>query len=388
LEGLWTADVFPRLAELILAEESVADLYRAHFSAVIVDEFQDLTPQQHRIVTALGRGRTTYAGDLAQGIYGFAGARPQEIDAVVRAECSAVVEFSESHRSSPAVLATVNSLTSLTLGTELTSARPDSWPHGGLAAGVSHATAAHEAAWVVQYAKGILERAPRQRVAVIARTGPRRRFADTAFDDAGIETYRWDDAILDTDTAQVLRDLLRRVDVPTFRGAADRLAYLRELVSFESLVDLRDGLQEALIWVHDLLFDELSPDEIRKRIRIGDGATLTNQPGIHLLTGHAGKGQQFDWVFVLGMEDDSIPFYSANTDESVVEEARVLSVMISRARHGVILSYANSVPDFYNKPRRKNPSRFLTQLAAANLNDTEALRSWLNTADWSALSMR
>lgn len=65
-----TYDDLPRLAELILARDEVAELYRAHFAAVIVDEFQDLTPQQLRIINRLGAGRTTYAGDLAPLIHG------------------------------------------------------------------------------------------------------------------------------------------------------------------------------------------------------------------------------------------------------------------------------------------------------------------------------
>ena len=48
-----TYDDLPRLAELILANDSVAQLYRAHFAAVVVDEFQDLTPQQLRIINRI-----------------------------------------------------------------------------------------------------------------------------------------------------------------------------------------------------------------------------------------------------------------------------------------------------------------------------------------------
>ena len=53
-EGRLTYDDLPRLAELILGYESVADLYATHFGAVVVDEFQDLTPQQLRIVNRIG----------------------------------------------------------------------------------------------------------------------------------------------------------------------------------------------------------------------------------------------------------------------------------------------------------------------------------------------
>jgi DNA helicase II / ATP-dependent DNA helicase PcrA len=115
-ENRLTYDDLPRLAELILANDVVARLYRNHFAAVVVGEFQDLTPQQLRIVNRIGLGKTTYAGDLAQGIYGFAGAKPTQIHAAIRAECTDVIEFAESHRSSPAVIGMVNALAPLTAG--------------------------------------------------------------------------------------------------------------------------------------------------------------------------------------------------------------------------------------------------------------------------------
>lgn len=383
-----TYDDLPRLAELILANPQVAELYRAHFGAVVVDEFQDLTPQQLRLVNLIGHKRTTFAGDLAQGIYGFAGARPQEIDSAVRNECSEVVEFAESHRSSPAVLEMVNALIPLTAGTRLTAANPSSWPHGGVAAGVSHPTVEIEAEWVVRVASGIVQRAPNHRVGVIANSGPRRRFVDEAFRAAGVETYRWDDGVLDTETAQIVRGVLRRLNVADFSKAIDPLAYLRDAADFESVVEVRDSLRDAIDWVCDLLNAGHTPDDIRARIRIGDGSTLISEPGIHLLTGHSGKGQQFDWVFVIGLEDGTMPFFASKTSEALAEDARVLAVMMSRARHGVILSYADAVPDTYGRTWPKQASRFLMSLAQGHPLNAVQLVDWLNSADWSALAAR
>lgn len=383
-----TYDDLPRFADLILAAPQVAALYRAHFGAVIVDEFQDLTPQQLRIVNAIGFKRTTFAGDLAQGIYGFAGAQPSQIDAAVRAECSEVVEFTESHRSAPAVLEMVNSLIPLTSGTRLTSANPSSWPHGGVAAGVASKTAADEAAWLVDVTGKIIERAPNHRVGVIASSGPRRRFADEAFSQSGVAAFRWDDGVLDTETAQTVRNLLRGINLVGYKSAPDPVAFLRAAANFEGVLEGRDSLRDALDWVCDLLNEGTSPDDIRSRIRVGDGTTLISEPGVHLLTGHTGKGQQFDWVFVVGLEDGTVPFFSSTTEDELAEDARVLAVMMSRARHGVILSYAESVPDSYGKPWAKKPSRFLTHLAQGKpLNFTE-LKDWLNQADWPALAAR
>lgn len=389
-ESRLTYDDLPRLAELILSYAPVADLYRSHFGAVVVDEFQDLTPQQLRIVNHIGRGRTTYGGDLAQGIYGFAGAKPVDIDRAIRDECSTVIEFSESHRSSPAVLSMVNALVPLTAGQILTAADPSSWPSGGLAGSVAHQTADAEAAWIVEVARALLARVPNQRIGVIARTGPRRRFVDEAFAQSDVPCFRWDDGVLDTDVAKLIKAMLTRFDLLKFGSATDKVAFLRSAVGIEAIsdVDVLKGTVDALGWVHDLLSISVTPQEIRGRIKVGDSSTLITSSGVHLLSGHVGKGQQFDWVVVVGVEEDFIPFSMATTPGEISEEARVLSVMISRARHGVILSRANSVPTNGGYPRARTASRFLGQIASGTPLGKEETLAWLNAVDWNAIAVR
>lgn len=389
-EGRLTYDDLPRLAELILAHDSVADLYATHFGAVVVDEFQDLTPQQLRIVNRIGHKRTTYGGDLAQGIYGFAGAQPLAVDRAIRAECTSVIEFSESHRSSPAVLNTVNALVPLTSGQTLTAADPSSWPSGGLAGSVAHQSAESEAEWIVKVARAILTRTPGQRIGVLARTAPRRRFVDAAFAVTDVAHYRWDDGVLDTDTAKLVKAMLARFDLVAYTAAPDKVAFLRDAVGFESItdVDIRKSMADALGWVQDLLSDAVKPDDIRGRIKIGDSSTLITSAGVHLLSGHVGKGQQFDWAIVVGLEEDFIPFSMATTPDETAEEARVLSVMISRARHGVILSRASSVPTNGGYPRSRTPSRFLGSIAAASPLDAPGIVEWFRRADWDAIGRR
>lgn len=389
-EGRLTYDDLPRLAELILAHESVADLYSAHFGAVIVDEYQDLTPQQLRIVNRIGYKRTTYGGDLAQGIYSFAGARPIAVDRAIHAECTTVIEFSESHRSSPAVLNTINTLSPLTLGKELTAANPSSWPSGGLTASVVHPSATMEADWIVKVSRAILARAPKHRIGVLARTAPRRRFVDSAFSSSDVSHYRWDDGVLDTDTAKHIKSMLTRLDLVSYSAAEDKTAFLRDIANFESIidVDMRKSMVDALDWVQDLLSGGVDPDAIRTRIKVGDSSTLITSAGVHLLSGHVGKGQQFDWVIVTGLEEDFIPFSQATTDDEIVEEARILSVMISRARHGVILSRSNSVPTNTGYPKNRVPSRFLKLIAAANPLSAQGAIDWFREADWASIGAR
>ena len=145
---------------------------------------------------------------------------------------------------------------------------------------------------------------------------------------------------------------------------------------------------EALGWIQDLLSESVSPQEIRSRIQIGNSSTLTTSSGAHLLSGHVGKGQQFDWVFVIGVEEGSIPFFMAESDDEISEEARVLSVMISRARHGVILSRAESVLTNNGSSRRRKPSRFLRLISAIKPLNFSDIAEWFDVADWSGIARR
>ncbi len=65
-------------AEQLLADESVAAQVRRRWSAVLVDEFQDLNPSQYKIIRALAieHGNVFAVGDDEQSIYSWTGADP------------------------------------------------------------------------------------------------------------------------------------------------------------------------------------------------------------------------------------------------------------------------------------------------------------------------
>ena len=140
----------------------------------------------------------------------------------------------------------------------------------------------------------------------------------------------------------------------------------------------------------DLLDKNVDPDTIQKRIQIGDNESLITRSGVHLLTGHAGKGQQFDWMVVIGLEEDYLPSYQAGQagDNSAMmdEEARTLAVMLSRARHGVLVTSSDVVPDDYDPKRRKQQSRFLDNLCPVVKRDRQQIHDWLTDVDWRAIA--
>jgi putative ATP-dependent DNA helicase pcrA len=393
-ESRLTYDDLPRLAELILANDEVAALYRQHFGAIIVDEFQDLTPQQLRIVQRIGYKKTTYAGDLAQGIYAFAGAQPEYVKKKLEIECSETIEFAESFRSSPAVLTAVNSLNSLTGGQTLTAATPDSWPSGGLAAYRQFDRTQEEAKYIKNLCSWILSegRAPQQRIGISARLKRRRQLVDEMIAASGLPYCIWDDGVLDKSIAQKIRSMLRGLSLSEFHSADDPLAFLRQAVAFdnEQDPDERTALSSAVDWCLDLLQKDLNPDTILRRIQIGDNDSLITRAGVHLLTGHAGKGQQFDWMVVIGLEEDYLPSYQAiqagDNSAMMGEEARTLAVMLSRARHGVLVTSSSVISGDYIPNKRQ--SRFLTDLLPAVICDRQQIHDWLTEADWKAIAER
>lgn len=393
-ESRLTYDDLPRLAELILANDEVAALYRQHFGAIIVDEFQDLTPQQLRVVQRIGYKKTTYAGDLAQGIYAFAGAQPEYVKKELEIECSETIEFAESFRSSPAVLTAVNSLNSLTGGQVLTAAAPDSWPSGGLAAYRQFDRVQEEAKYIKNLCSWILSegRAPQQRIGISARLKRRRQLVDEMIAASGLPYCIWDDGVLDKSIAQKIRSMLRGLSLSEFHSADDPLAFLRQAVAFdnEQDPDERTALSSAVDWCLNLLQKDLNPDTILRRIQIGDNDSLITRAGVHLLTGHAGKGQQFDWMVVVGLEEDYLPSYQAiqagDNSAMMDEEARTLAVMLSRARHGVLVTSSSVVSGDFIPNKRQ--SRFLANLLPAVISDRQRIHDWFTDADWKAIAER
>ncbi|MET3718347.1 DNA helicase-2/ATP-dependent DNA helicase PcrA [Arthrobacter sp. UYEF21] len=384
-----TYEDLPRLAELVLQSPWVAEIYNQHFGCVVVDEFQDLTLQQLRMLKSIGSDRITFAGDLAQGIYTFAGAAPSAVHESIRGDSKAQISFAESHRSSPSVLDLVNVLRDQTGGEELVCAKPERWTSGGLGAVQSFADVEKEAEWVSRFARYVLKRAPQHRVGVIARTVGRRRFVDELMRVGDLPWHRWDDPLLDRETAIVTQRILSKLKLEQWESAENPIQYLLSMGDAGTIQDpdASKSLREAMEWAHDELVRGTEIEELRGRVKIGDRSAFTTSPGVHLLSGHAGKGQQFDWVCVVGAEEGVLPFFKAKSSEELAEEARTLSVMISRARHGALVLHAKSVPDNSGRVRGKEESRYSRQLRASPSCLTGAdLVSWLSNADWAAIA--
>ena len=362
-----------RLGHLAIAHPGVCELYRASFAAVIVDEVQDLSVGQLELSRAIGRGRTVYAGDTAQGIYGFAGAEPNRVLQEIRTESPAEYRLVASYRSSPPVLRCVSAVAQALGGDAVTSAVPDQWHDRGSVCVLRTLDVRAEASEVVALAMRWAEADPTASIAVIARTGPRRRAVDIAARAAGIHAEIWD---LPSHRPLVAGLLSRHVGIALASCAVgddpiDEL-YNRCLVDIdEADLDALDELQEAVEAIQELCDEGHELADVVAGIRVSSDLDSPVGPGLHLLNGHVAKGQQFDHVVVLGLEEAILPHYGAMVAErngdvmAIAEELAVLHVMLSRARQDLVVTVADAVPNWKGQDQSREQSRFLPLVLGA-----------------------
>jgi DNA helicase-2/ATP-dependent DNA helicase PcrA len=352
----------------IIQTDGVGQLYAERYAYVLVDEAQDLTRVQYDLVEPIGRGCTVFAGDKAQGIYTFAGADPEWVFERIGDRSPIRVHLDKSYRSSPEVLAVVNAVAGALGGPALVSADPAAWAGRGRATLAVFDSPDAEAEWLLSQisawqSEAAAENPPGQiAVGVLTRMkvgGRREAFLEQART-AGLEVETWDHPLHRPEVVQLLRRHLDGVlaTVADPRQQVDEL-YLRCFaeVSAENantLIDLRDAADELVDLIHDVDLGNLVD-----RIRISSEVDMPVGPGVHVLTGHAGKGQGFDKVVILGFEEGQIPSFFVkgrpDSDPEVPEELALLHVMASRAKEELVFTICRKTNGYLQKPSRWLP---------------------------------
>ena len=94
---------------------------------------------------------------------------------------------------------------------------------------------------------------------------------------------------------------------------------------------------------------------------------------INVMTIHASKGLEFEYLYVIGLEEGFFPL----GDADIEEERRLAYVAITRAKKELTLSYVES-RYIRGQRSRMNKSRFLTESelikGRVNLNESYALK--------------
>ncbi|WP_240687393.1 ATP-dependent DNA helicase UvrD2 [Amycolatopsis suaedae] len=362
---------------------AVAEEFRDRYRCFVVDEYQDVTPLQQRLLDAwLGeRDDLTVVGDANQTIYSFGGASPRPLLEFPRRFPEAtVIRLERDYRSTPQVVALANSAIGAARGRpagsrlRLVGQRPDGPPPRFVEFDDEPAEAAATAARI----RDLLDAGvAASEIAVLYRVN------------AQSEAY--EQALAEQDIPYLVRGGERffartevRQAMVALRTAASR-AEPGELVPAVGAVLGQVGLTEqppaggsarerwdALAALRDLA-DELSrtvPDmdlpgfvaELDQRAAAQHPPTVA---GVTLASLHAAKGLEWDAVFLVGLAEGTVPIQRADGDEQAIEEERRLFyVGLTRAREHLTLSWSLSRTAGGRRHRRR--SRFLYGLLPEN----------------------
>ena len=369
----------------------VAEEFRSRYRSFVVDEYQDVTPLQQRLLDAWlgGRDDLCVVGDAHQTIYSFTGATPSYLlDFRRRFPGAQEVRLVRDYRSTPQVVGLANAVIAraATLPGGTTGAKLEllaQQPPGPAPAFSEHDDEPAEATAVAKRCLALVEAGtPASEIAVLYRVNAQSAAYEAALTDAGVPyLVRGGERFFDRKEVREALLLLRGAVRVADADAPDGLAALTADV-------LRSGLSwdperppagagatrerwESLAALHRLAGDlaTTSPGAgLRELVaELEERASAQHAPsveGVTLASLHAAKGLEWDAVFLVGLVDGTLPLVHAEGPEAVEEERRLLYVGVTRARTVLQLSWALSRSPGGRGSRR--PSRFLDGLHSAS----------------------
>ncbi|MER5255435.1 ATP-dependent DNA helicase UvrD2 [Streptomyces sp. NPDC002855] len=379
-------DVLLLAVGILQDRHDIADQVRAQYQHFVVDEYQDVSPLQQRLLELwLGdRDNLCVVGDASQTIYSFTGATPDHLlNFRTRHPGATVVKLVRDYRSTPQVVHLANGLLSQARGRaadhrlELISQRDA----GAEPVYVEYADEPAEAEGAARRIRSLIaDGVPASEIAVLFRTNSQSEIYEQALADAGVPyqlrgaerffertevreagaalrgaaRFGGNDSLLDDviDLPSQVRAVLSTkgwtTQPPAGSGAArDRWESLAALVRLAE--DFASAKADATL--SDLV------GELDERASAQHAPTVQ---GVTLASLHAAKGLEWDAVFLVGLAEGMMPITYAKTDEQVEEERRLLYVGVTRARVHLSLSWALSRSPGGRAGRR--PSRFLDGL--------------------------
>ncbi|GAB2698518.1 ATP-dependent DNA helicase UvrD2 [Thalassiella azotivora] len=373
-------DVLLLTAGILEERPDVAETVRRQYRHLVVDEYQDVSGLQQRLLDLwLGeRSDVCVVGDASQTIYSFAGASPSHLLEFARRYPDAtVVRLVRDYRSTPQVVGLANGLldrapaAATRARVQLVAQRPA----GPEPRYTEYPDDLAEAAGVAAAVKDLVRSGvPASQVAVLYRTNGQSEPLEQALADAGVGyLVRGGERFFARkevrDAIVLLRGAARADDGTSALGDATRdvLAgggWTPEPPSGTGAVRERWESLQALAALADQLAATRPgarlPDLVAELDERAQAQHAPTVDGVTLASLHAAKGLEWDAVFLVGLSEGLVPISFATTPEAVEEERRLLYVGVTRARTHLHLSWTLSRSPGGRGTRK--PSRFLDGL--------------------------
>ena len=351
-------DVLLLTSAMLEEERSVRERVQDQYRYFTVDEYQDISPIQQRLINAwLGsRKDICVVGDPAQTIYSFAGATPVFLNTFTQRFPEAeVIRLSTGYRSTPEITFAANALLrNSSMGQELTASND----HGLHPSVDGYKDESAEIAGILSQITALLsEGTAPQEIAILARTNSQLKGVERAMNSKGLPyQVRSTERFFERQDVRDFLKQVRQASVLPTEGATwiDELRTIAQpYLTGESI----DGIAALLHLGRELDSDDgFTPKTLRGFLReVEDRVTQNNPPTmpvVTLATLHAAKGLEWERVFLMGASEGILPLETGSTgtsDSVVAEERRLFYVGMTRAKVDLHISY------------RGLPSRFLRE---------------------------
>jgi DNA helicase-2/ATP-dependent DNA helicase PcrA len=351
-------DVLLLTSAMLEQERTVRERVQDQYRYFTVDEYQDISPIQQRLINAwLGsRKDICVVGDPAQTIYSFAGATPVFLNTFTQRFPEAeVIRLSTGYRSTPEITFAANALLrNSSMGQELTASND----HGLHPSVDGYKDESAEIAGILAQITTLLsEGTAPQEIAILARTNSQLKGVERAMNSKGLPyQVRSTERFFERQDVRDFLKQVRQASVLPTEGATwiDELRTIAQpYLTGESI----DGIAALLHLGRELDSDDgFTPKTLRGFLReVEDRVTQNNPPTmpvVTLATLHAAKGLEWERVFLMGASEGILPLETGSTgtsDAVVAEERRLFYVGMTRAKVDLHISY------------RGLPSRFLKE---------------------------
>ncbi len=340
----------------------VAEEFRSRYRSFVVDEYQDVTPLQQRLLDAWlgGRDDLCVVGDAHQTIYSFTGATPTYLlEFRRRFPAATEVRLVRDYRSTPQVVGLANGVIAKATSSHARLELLAQQPPGPDPVFAEHDDEPAEAAAVAARCRQLVEAGtPASEIAVLYRVNAQSAAYEAALTDVGVPyLVRGGERFFDRKEVKeailLLRGAGRSADTDAPTGLADLVAdVLRaglgwQLEAPPAGAGATRERWEALAALHRLAGDVAVTDPaagLRELVtELEERASAQHAPsveGVTLASLHAAKGLEWDAVFLVGLVDGTLPLVHADTPAAIEEERRLLYVGVTRARTVLSLSWA------------------------------------------------
>lgn len=345
-------DVLLLTTAMVEEERDVRERVQDQYRYFTIDEYQDISPIQQRLINAwLGtRKDICVVGDPAQTIYSFAGATPVFLNSFTqRFPDAEVIRLSTGYRSTPEITFAANALLRHgTMGQELVAFND----HGSKPIVTGYSDESSEIRGVMAEINALLADGTQpQEIAILARTNAQLKGAEKAMLAQNIP-YQVRNTERFFDRREV-RDFLKQVRQASVIPAEGQgwIDELRSLAQPYLTGEAIDGIAALLHLARELDDDDnFSPKTLRGYLREVEDRVQQNNPPtmpvVTLATLHAAKGLEWERVFLIGASDGQLPLTNSNGDSAIEEERRLFYVGITRAKADLHISYRGAPSQF------------------------------------------